>query len=478
MRSLQKTANMKNLLLKLKLWLRQFMLRWRNTDTRQQTFMGRSYDRLAAWLMRVTWKRFFLVSILLLIMGGLTAGLLDSLLRGEVPKPFVQVRTADHPKTRIVIEADADGVRVRSIDSADAIRQQAVKDAAQGVRDAAQAIRDAAQAAREGRPAPPMPPVPPAPPEPDMGEIVLEKNNIEVRVAKHGDLPDEIDQVIEEIKSGIADGASGNTPDITVNGGRNASALAEAVMPLVTLSITLMIMLKVILATQRKAEVKVAAAEEATEREALKRQVVEAKFTTMQAQVEPHFLFNTLASVDHLIEVDPPRASQMQKNLIQYLRAAMPHMRDHTSNMGREAQLVTSYLKILQFRMEERLSFSVDVPAGLHSAEIPPMMLLSLVENAIKHGLEPKPEGGRLDVKAEIAHGKLRVSVADTGLGFKPNGASTSGTGIGLANIRERLAMIYGGAASFSIGPNVGAGAQGGTLAVIEVPYKFTTAAA
>jgi sensor histidine kinase YesM len=132
----------------------------------------------------------------------------------------------------------------------------------------------------------------------------------------------------------------------------------------------------------------------------------------------------------------------------------------------------------LQFRMEERLSFSVDVPAGLHSAEIPPMMLLSLVENAIKHGLEPKPEGGRLDVKAEIAHGKLRVSVADTGLGFKPNGASTSGTGIGLANIRERLAMIYGGAASFSIGPNVGAGAQGGTLAVIEVPYKFTTAAA
>jgi sensor histidine kinase YesM len=121
----------------------------------------------------------------------------------------------------------------------------------------------------------------------------------------------------------------------------------------------------------------------------------------MQAQVEPHFLFNTLASIDHLIETDPkPRASQMQKNLIALLRASMPTMREANSegrpprDLGRELAVIRPYLEILKVRMEERLTTEIDVPDGLLSAEFPPMMIQTLVENAIKHGLEPKPEGG------------------------------------------------------------------------------------
>jgi len=113
----------------------------------------------------------------------------------------------------------------------------------------------------------------------------------------------------------------------------------------------------------------------------------------MQAQVEPHFLFNTLASIDHLIEVDPPRASRMQKNLIALLRASMPAMREAPRPWTRAAG-GAPLLEILKVRMEDRLQAEISVAEGLYSADFPPMMLQSLVENAIKHGLEPKPEGG------------------------------------------------------------------------------------
>jgi sensor histidine kinase YesM len=190
----------------------------------------------------------------------------------------------------------------------------------------------------------------------------------------------------------------------------------------------------------------------------------------MQAQVEPHFLFNTLASIDHLIEVDPPRASVMQKNLIALLRAAMPTMREASDGgvreLGRELAVIRPYLEILKVRMEERLSTEIDVPEGLLSAEFPPMMLQTLVENAVKHGLEPKPEGGRLSLKAEIVHGKLAVTVSDTGLGF--GRAATAGTGVGLANIRERLQLLYGAKGSLTITEKPG----GGTVATIAVPYR------
>ena len=148
----------------------------------------------------------------------------------------------------------------------------------------------------------------------------------------------------------------------------------------------------------------------------------------MQAQVEPHFLFNTLASVDYLIETEPSTASKMQKSLIQYLRAALPQMREGSTTLGKEVQLCRSYLEILKFRMEDRLQYSLIVPQGLSSAQFPPMMLQSLVENSIKHGLEPKPEGGSLTISADISNGRLRVTVADSGLGFAAAGVSGSGS--------------------------------------------------
>jgi anti-sigma regulatory factor (Ser/Thr protein kinase) len=220
-----------------------------------------------------------------------------------------------------------------------------------------------------------------------------------------------------------------------------------------------------------QAEVKAAQAAETAESEALKRQVIEARMAAMQAQVEPHFLFNTLASIDHLIETDPPRASQMQKNLIALLRASMPTMREANAagglrDLGRELAVIRPYLEILKVRMEERLQTEIDVPEGLLSAEFPPMMIQGLVENAIKHGLEPKADGGKLTVKAEIVHGKLAVTVADTGLGF--GRAATSGTGVGLANIRERLQLLHGNKASVTVTENQ----PSGTVVTITVPYR------
>jgi sensor histidine kinase YesM len=166
----------------------------------------------------------------------------------------------------------------------------------------------------------------------------------------------------------------------------------------------------------------------------------------------------------------------MQKNLIALLRASMPTMREANAqarrDLGRELAVIRPYLEILKVRMEERLQTEVRVPDGLHSADFPPMMLQSLVENAIKHGLEPKAEGGRLTVSAEIVHGKLAVTVADTGLGFGK--AATAGTGIGLNNIRERLQLLYGNKAHLTVAENPG----GGTAVTITVPYSTSNYAA
>ena len=166
----------------------------------------------------------------------------------------------------------------------------------------------------------------------------------------------------------------------------------------------------------------------------------------------------------------------MQKNLIALLRASMPTMREASDGgvreLGRELAVIRPYLEILKVRMEDRLHTEVSVPDGLLSAEFPPMMLQTLVENAIKHGLEPKPEGGSLAVRAEIVHGKLSVSVADTGLGFGK--APTAGTGVGLANIRERLQLRYGDRARLVVAENPG----GGTVVTVTVPYKMVGPAA
>jgi len=244
-------------------------------------------------------------------------------------------------------------------------------------------------------------------------------------------------------------------------------------MPLTLWFILFSIIIKVSYKGKVQAEAKAAQATEVAESESLKRQVVEARMAAMQAQVEPHFLFNTLASIEHLIETDPARAGKMQRNLIALLRASMPTMREAnaqgTRDLGRELAMIRPYLEILKVRMEERLQTELRVSDGLLSAEFPPMMLQSLVENAIKHGLEPKAEGGLLTVSAEIVHGKLAVTVADSGLGFGKS--ETAGTGIGLSNIRERLALLYGNKASLTVTEP----ATGGTSVTITLPYAVHT---
>ncbi len=238
----------------------------------------------------------------------------------------------------------------------------------------------------------------------------------------------------------------------------------------VSLLILALLSMKALVGGKKRAEAETMTANAAAERASMQRQLSETKMQMMQAQVEPHFLFNTLASVEYLIETDPPRASAMQRSLIQYLRAVLPQMRDNAvvTNLGREADMVKAYLNLLKMRMEERLNVDMQIPEGLRSAAFPPMMLQSMVENAIKHGLECKAEGGTLRVTAEVASGKLRVIVADDGVGFGV--MPSDGTGLGLPTIRERLKLLHGDQGQLHISAN----SPSGVIATIEVPYSVS----
>ncbi len=228
--------------------------------------------------------------------------------------------------------------------------------------------------------------------------------------------------------------------------------------------------IKVVAGGKRRADLTASEATKRAETEQLERTVVEARMEALQAQIEPHFLFNTLASIDQLIQTDPPRASRMQQSLIRYLRSAMPQMRDGSRpSLGQQINLCTAFLEIMAVRMERRLHSAVSVPEGLKSAVFPSMMLQTLVENAIKHGLEPKPEGGRIEIGAEVADGRLAVHVLDTGMGFMPKAEA----GVGLANIRERLQALYNGRAELIITVPP----AGGTCATIKVPYEIAPTA-
>jgi signal transduction histidine kinase len=344
--------------------------------------------------------------------AGSSAPASGTVAEGAAAGPVVDIRLPEGATSDTIKQAVAEAKR----DIEDAVRE-AQRDAADAVREAA---RDAAEAAR------------------DAGNAAHD-----VATVWQDDGPTERERTVKLLRG---------LPELAM-----LWVLASAVI-------------KVTYKQQIRAQAQAAQAVETAEAESLKRQVVEARMAAMQAQVEPHFLFNTLASIDHLIEVDPKRASVMQKNLIALLRASMPTMREAGDggprDLGRELSVIRPYLEILKVRMEERLTTEIAVPDGLLSAEFPQMMVQTLVENAIKHGLEPKPEGGNLKVQAEIVHGKLVVSVADTGLGF--GRAATAGTGVGLANIRERLQLLYGAKAALAVTENPG----GGTVVTVTVPYK------
>ena len=153
----------------------------------------------------------------------------------------------------------------------------------------------------------------------------------------------------------------------------------------------------------------------------------------------------------------------MLRHLIAFLRGSLPNMREQNTSLGREVELCQSYLAIMQIRMEDRLKISIDVPEALRGLSFPPMMLQSLVENSIKHGLEPKPEGGAIALSARLQDGRLRVTVADTGLGV----AESAPPGIGLTNIRDRLKRLFGNSAALILAPNAPTGAH----ITIEIPH-------
>jgi LytS/YehU family sensor histidine kinase len=221
---------------------------------------------------------------------------------------------------------------------------------------------------------------------------------------------------------------------------------------------------KVLAGGKRKAELVAKEATAQADVAMLERRLLEAQMATLQAQVEPHFLFNTLALIGQLIETDPPQAARIHMHLIEYLRSTLPQMRAvGGGTLGRQVELSRAYLAIMQARMKERLAVRFDVPDFLNSAPFPPMMLQILIENAIKHGLEPKIEGGMIQVRASVVGATLHVDVCDNGVGFDLH----ADDGVGLANIRERLRLLYGNLAELVIEAPL----EGGAYTSIRIPY-------
>ncbi len=467
------------------------------------------FHTYANWLVGITWRRFAVLSVLLLLLAAIlqevppfswrfTETIEHPVTRVIPPKPKLSPKAPEAPKApelpaspasppaaaeapsapakkgpglkiggeRVDITIDENGVRILS-------RERAA--AASGA--AASAASAPESKASEGQ----------------FGVVVNNEPVVEITAGDKGvkiTLPPGADaealrEAIDQARQDVVEALEAEREveeDLAraVERGRQVSTrevrLGDALPQLAFLWIVASIILKITYKGRMQAEVKAAQATETAEAESLRRQVLEARVAAMQAQVEPHFLFNTLASIDFLIETDPPRASQMQKNLIALLRASMPTMRDANEggarDLGRELAVVRPYVEILKVRMEERLDASIEVPEGLLSAEFPAMMIQTLVENAIRHGLEPKAEGGSLRIAAEIVHGKLCVTVADTGVGF--GNAATAGTGVGLANIRERLQLLYGPQASVTVVANQPCG----TKVTLTVPYKTLAAEA
>jgi Histidine kinase len=181
------------------------------------------------------------------------------------------------------------------------------------------------------------------------------------------------------------------------------------------------------------------------------RRATEAQLRLLQAQMEPHFLFNTLANVLTLIDAEPARAKAMLESFTDYLRATLQNLRSGDSNVGRELDLAEAYLKLIQLRMEDRLAYRIDADPALRQAALPPLLLQPLVENAVHHGLEPKVEGGTVSIEVRRAGDTLELVVSDDGLGPDAPKRRSTGNGVALDNIRARLLAQHGGGAGLSL---------------------------
>jgi signal transduction histidine kinase len=205
-------------------------------------------------------------------------------------------------------------------------------------------------------------------------------------------------------------------------------------------------------------------------RAAIDKQIAEARLRLLQAQIEPHFLFNSLASVKRLYEKEPDRGRCLLRNLGAYLRTAISRSRMREVGLGEELALARSFLGIFQVRMGERLQVRIEAPTDLARALVPPLIVGTLVENAVKHGIGPRARGGSVSLIARRDGATLEISVVDDGVGFR----ARSGPGVGLANIRARLASLHADAATLELVANT----AGGVSATVRLPYRVALEAA
>lgn len=196
----------------------------------------------------------------------------------------------------------------------------------------------------------------------------------------------------------------------------------------------------------------------------LEKKTLETHLKLLQAQIEPHFLFNTLSNILSLLESDPERGKAMLEDLTRYLRASLSRTRGKMTTLGQEMDLVRAYLDICKVRMEERLRYTIEVPDKLRDMPFPPMLVQPLVENAVKHGLETKIEGGEILIKAEDQDGCYRLVVADTGSGLSEDSVA----GLGLTNVRERLSALFNRKARLLLEENQPSGLK----VIMEIPYE------
>ena len=201
------------------------------------------------------------------------------------------------------------------------------------------------------------------------------------------------------------------------------------------------------------------------ERSEFERQALDARMRLLQAQVQPHFLFNTLANIRALVNAGSPQASAVLDSLIAYLRAAVPRLNETTTTLGQELELVRAYLDLMHMRMPDRLQFTILADEAASGLRCPPMTLLTLVENAVRHGIDPGEEGGRIEVSVTVRDGRCFARVIDTGVGLQHAG---EGLGTGLSTLRERMQLAFGGDAQLRLSGLV----PHGVCAELEFPAE------
>jgi sensor histidine kinase YesM len=215
---------------------------------------------------------------------------------------------------------------------------------------------------------------------------------------------------------------------------------------------------------ERMAQAQAVIQEERIKRLSLEKEGLETRLRLLQAQVEPHFLFNSLSNVLSLLDSDSVKGKAMLSDLIRYLRASLSRTREKTTTLEQELELIRAYMNIYRVRMGDRLRFAIQIPEHLKGRPFPPMLVQPLVENAIRHGLEPKIEGGEISILVRDNEDYLRLEVSDTGMGLDESTAA----GIGLSNVRERLQTLFHERGRLILEENTPCGLK----AILEIPHE------